>query len=331
MIQEMKTIGYIIGEWPRPYEYASASVRLRVYDIIRLFKNDTQFSLELYRPWKKYSAVIFLKRDSEALHKAKKLKTSRTKIILDVNAQIFDRSLYGKGFFNNFDQNYFSMVSEFANVADFITVTSPYLLEKVTSLFGSEKVALLPENIPINYRFQERAERDDDTLHFVYIGYAAKANQISLLKEQLKKLSEKYSIHYTMICERDPKLSIPGITFTYTPFKITTLHKKVFFGDIFLSPRDMSDTYNLGHSFTKIGLPMSLGIPVIASPLPAYQNSPALLIDSLDDKWTRAILHLVTNKEFYQEKSKAGVRFCQNNFSPEVTHRKYADFFSRAL
>lgn len=331
MAQEMKKIGFVIEGWPLPYEHVSASVRLRAYDIIRLFTNDIRFSVELYQPWKQYDAVIFLKRDSRALLRAKKLKAAGTKIILDVNAHIFDQSLYGKGYLKNFNQHYFDTVSEFARLADAITVTSPYLLEKISSLFGSEKVVLLPENIQTENHCREKAGGDNNTLRFVYIGYASKANQIALLTEQFQKLSKNYSLHYTLICERDPKLSIPGITFTYIPFKNKTLHENVFFGDIFLSPRDTSDTYNLGHSFTKIGLPMSLGIPVVASPLPAYQNSPAVLIESLDDNWTQAILHLVTDTAFYQKKSNEGIRFCRDNFSPEVTYKKYTDFFSRTI
>ncbi len=331
MAQVKKKIAFVLEGWPLPYDYVSASVRLRAYDIIRLFKNDIRYSLELYRPWKRYDAVIFLKRDSQAFLKAKKLKAAGTKIMLDVNAHIFDQSLYGKGFFKNFDQNYFDTVSDFARLSDAITVTSPYLLEQIGSLFGPEKVVLLPENIPTNHRCQERVERDNNALHFVYIGYASKANQISLLAEQFQKLSKNYSLHYTLICERDPKLSIPNIDFTYIPFNNRTLYQNVFCGDIFLSPRDTSDAYNLAHSFTKIGLPMSLGIPVVASPLPAYENSPAVLIGSLDDGWTQAIIHLATDTAFYQKKSDEGIRFCQDNFSPEVTHKKYTDFFSRTL
>lgn len=331
MAQVKKKIGFVIEGWPLPYEHVSASVRLRAYDIIRLFTNDTCFSLELYRPWKQYAAVIFLKRDARALAKAKKLKVGGTKIILDVNAHIFDQSLYGKGFFKNFDQNYFDTVSEFARLADTITVTSPYLLEQIGSLFGPEKVVLLPENIRTENRCQEKAGGDSDTLRFVYIGYASKASQITLLTEQFQQLSKKYTLHYTLICESDPKLSIPGIAFTYIPFKNKTLHQNLFFGDIFLSPRDTSDTYNLGHSFTKIGLPMSMGIPVIASPLPSYENSAAVLIESLDDSWTQAIIRLATDRAFYQQKSDEGIRFCRDNFSPEITYKKYTDFFSRTL
>lgn len=76
---------------------------------------------------------------------------------------------------------------------------------------------------------------------------------------------------------------------------------------------------------------MSMGIPVIASPLPSYENSPAVLIKSLDDNWRQAILQLATDRVFYQKKSDEGIRFCRDNFSPEVTYKKYIDFFSRTL
>ena len=43
-------------------------------------------------------------------------------------------------------------------------------------------------------------------------------------------------------------------------------------GDFIFAPRDLSEPYNRGHSFFKIGVFLAIGIPVIASPIPSYKE-----------------------------------------------------------
>lgn len=326
-----KKIGFIIEDWPLPYHYASASTRLRVYDIIRLFRNNQQFSLELYKPWKKYDLVFFQKRDKKAFILAQKLQKSGTKIVLDVNANIFDKSLYGKGFFKKFDNEYFENITQFARFSDYIAVTSPYLKIATEKIFGN-KAIFLPENISDTF-FEQRKHYSiqKNTIHFVYAGYSSKADQLYLIKSQLEQLAQKYTVHYLLICEQDPHLAMQGVHFKYVPFRNRNIHKKLLLGDIFLAPRNTTDSYNLAHSFTKIGLPMSTGIPIIASPLPSYENSPAILIDSFDDEWIKQIENLILNKDVYTKRSSDGIEYCKNHFSSSIVYQKYIDFFTQAL
>jgi len=324
-------IGFIIEDWPLPYFYASASVRLRVYDVIRFLKGYDDIIAELYKPWKKYDAVFFQKRDEKAFRTAEKLKSKGTKIILDINANIFDKSLYGLGFFKKFNDSYFENIIKFGNLADYIAVTSPYLKDISEKKFGN-KVIFLPENISDLFFIEKKVvPKKRDVVRFIYVGYASKANQLYLIKDTLARLATKYNLEYIMICDRNPHIRIPGIQFKYIPFQYKVIQKQILLGDIFLAPRDMNDHYNLGHSFTKIGLPMSVGIPVIASPIPAYQQSPAILIDTFDTQWDNAIENLINNSYDYRNLSLAGIAFCKKNFSVATTRKKYIDFFSSIL
>lgn len=326
---KVKKIAFVIEGFALPYNYVSASVRLRVYDVIRLFEGESDFFLELYQPWRKYDIVIFLKRDAQALSLAKKLQKNGVKIVLDINANIFDKSLYGKGFFKEFGDDFFNNITEFAKIAHYILVTSPYLKSNISGIFGDKKTIFIPENIPdFSPKKQRDFSKNDGVIRLVYAGYASKADQIYLIQSSLESLAKKYFLHYILICERNPHLSIPGVQFEYIRFQEKYIRNKILQGDIFLSPRDIHNRYNLGHSFTKIGLPLSMGIPVIASPLPAYEHSPAILINTLDYQWAEEIERLFSNQEFYQNQSEKGILFCQNNFSPEIIQKKYTDFFN---
>lgn len=327
-----KKVGFVIDGMPLPYHHAGASVRLRTYDIIRSFHGDTDFTLELYRPWRTYDAVFFQKRNGWALSLAKMLHESGTKIILDVNANIFERSLYGKGFFGNLSDKYYEEVTNFAHLADRISVTSPYLESSVGSRFGSDKTVFLPENL--DDRFFERSKdtpKADGTIRLVYAGYASKAQQIKLISSNLERLAARYEIRYTMICDRDPKIVIPGVTFEFLRYRNRNIHEKILLGDIFLAPRDTTDLYNLAHSFTKIGIPMSAGIPVIASPIPSYEHSPAILLDSFDNQWMDQIERLITDRNHYMTISRKGIDYCKTNFSTSAIHDNYVRFFSELL
>lgn len=327
-----KLVGFVIDGFPFPYNYANASIRLRVYDVIRSFRNNPEFTLELYRPWKKYDLVFFQKRDRTALSLAEKIKRFGTKIVFDVNANIFNKQLYGKGFFKKLSPEHFENAVRFAFLSDYITVTSPYLESSVKKLFHEEKVIFLPENIAdIFFKKRKEFPQKIRETRLLYAGYSAKATQVYLIERQLKRIASEYPIRYIFICERNPRIFMPNIQCEYVKFNYKNIHEKLLLGDIFLAPRDLNDEYNLAHSFTKIGLPMSIGIPVVASPLPSYKDSPAILIDSFGEDWYKQMKRLITEKSFYAEQSAAGIRYCRENFSVAATHEKYLEFFRRAL
>ena len=65
------------------YDKAMASIRMRCYDIMSYLENHG-ISAELYKPWKKYQAVVFTKtRENKAVQTAKKLHENGTKVIFD--------------------------------------------------------------------------------------------------------------------------------------------------------------------------------------------------------------------------------------------------------
>ena len=97
-------------------------------------------------------------------------------------------------------------------------------------------------------------------------------------------------------------------------------------GDIFIAPRNLNDSYNLGHSFTKIGYPMSVGIPIVASKIPSYEKSPALLCENKEE-WKNRLEELLSNFELRKKIGNLGIEFCKSNYSSKSIKRQYIDFF----
>lgn len=333
---ERQQIGYIFEGMYGSRFFPSASVRLRALNIIQLFKNHEQYRVETYRPWRRYDLIIFLRRDYWALALAKRLKKNGAKVAIDINANLFDHSLYGKGYFKEFDIHYADLITEFCQFADYILVTSPYLKKIAEEAIPITQCVFLPEIIEDQFFLKSKDPldfaRSGKKLRFVYCGYAAKTDQLLLIQDTLEHLAKKYQVEYTLICERMPNLKMQGVQFNFVRYNQKTVSDDLCRGgDLFLAPRDNKDTYNLGHSFTKIGLPMSVGIPVIASPLPSYEGSPAIFCNDYLEGWEGSIEQLKQDPTRYQSLSENGKKYCFNHFSRHALMKTYSDFFRQAL
>lgn len=72
---------------------------------------------------------------------------------------------------------------------------------------------------------------------------------------------------------------------------------------------------------------MSVGVPVVASPVPAYKGSPALLCTT-DEEWRKNLELLFENNEKRNQLSKAGRIYCQQKYSTRKIMSEYRDLFT---
>jgi len=317
-------VGFVLCVFPSPYYgRIMASARLRAYDVINNFNNDENYFLELYKPWKKYDIVIFQKKfDNEALKLAKKLKLKGTKVVLDINVNYYDKSALEK---TSLCMN--KQIIEFTKVADSIISSSEYLKNYIRKMFPEKKIAYIPENITDNFFLaKKKIKEKEDNLKLIYVGYAIKAKEILNIRNVLRSLRKTHNFNIVFICERNPEISINGIETEFIKYKQRKIHKQMSEGDIFIAPRNLNDSYNLGHSFTKIGYPMSVGIPIVASKIPSYEKSPALLCENKEE-WKNRLEELLSNFELRKKIGNLGIEFCKSNYSSKSIKRQYIDFF----
>lgn len=307
-------------------EKITASAQLRVYDVINNFP-DKNFHLEMYKPWKKYDIVVFQKNFNEkALRLATTLKKNGAKIIFDVNVNYYDDSS------QTIRKEQHEAVIKFTEIVDCIISPSQYISNFIEERFPQKSVFCVEEHLPeFLYGIEKKYPPFNKKVKLLYSGYAVKAKEILLIEEQIKKLSKKYLIEYILIADKDPKLKIDGIKTKFIQYKRRDIHDSLLKGDIFLAPRDLKNTYNLGHSFSKIGQPMAAGIPVIASPVIAYKGSPAILIDDFGVRWSTEIERLIKDKTYYEKLSSRGVDYCQKNFSTKAIMTKYLKLFNKLI
>ena len=294
-VKEGKRIGCIVPS-RLPYNRVMASTRLRVYDVIKRIPQ-----MEMYNPFKKYDAVIFQKCfEDKHIKLAQKLKKKEIKVIFDINVNYLCKDAQ-----TNDEQR--ENVEYMLTIANHVIVSSTYLKE-LYSLYN-KNITLIEEMIDGIPCFRYRYGKVKNIL---WCGYAVKAKELYIIKEILKD----YNLF--IVSEKDPKLDMFYDFYKYNEINLETVGEKC---DVFVSPRDLTRDYNKGHSFTRIGLAMSMGLPVIASPVPSYKGSPAILCNTLDE-WKEAF-KVLDNYKKREEIGKEGWRYVYNNFSPENIIIKY--------
>lgn len=310
-----RRVGFVLDVFPVPYAWVMASTRLRAYDVILYFAQDKDFTLELYRPWRKYDIVIFQKAwRKNHHHLAQVLQKNGTRVILDLNTAVFHIHPESHAFIREVDH---------------LLVSSPYLLAEAQKLFPGQAISLIEEHIPTT-TFSAQKNTLENPRVLVYAGYAEKASEILHIQNILKVLREQYSFSLLFLCEKNPKIRIAGIESTYIKYQQNHIYRQILQGDIFLAPRNLNDSINLGHSFTKIGLPMAVGLPVIASPVPAYFGSPALIANT-EEEWLEELRLLFSNSAKRKELSTMGRLYCQKEYGTEKIMRKYKALFFHLL
>ena len=150
-----------------------------------------------------------------------------------------------------------------------------------------------------------------------------------LIKKELEFLSQNYNTKLILICEQYVKLPL-NIKQEFIKYNQYTLPKDIKNGDIFLAPRDLTNSYNLSHSFTKIGYPMAIGLVVIASPVPSYFKSPAIICND-SKSWLQSIENLIKDSELRKKIGDNGIEYCKENYSKNVILKKYKNIFSNLL
>lgn len=318
-------VGFMIGRRPAGYHQVMASTRLRAYDVIRS-PLQKKYHLELYKPWRRYDLLIFQKNfNPDALAFAQRAQQKGTKIILDINVNYFDASFLTSAYRYLHDD-----IMRFTELADSIITPSPFIRTYANRLFPHKRIVVIPEMI-VEQFFSVRKKPPLRPTTLIYSGYAAKAPEVHLIEKNLQNLGRQQTVTLLCICDSDPQLRLSGINYRYVKYRQARIHRQLLAGDIAIAPRDLRNAYNRGHSFTKIGYPMAVGLPVVASPVPSYHGSPAIVIDDFGSGWERALRRLLEDPAYYREISARGVRYCAEHYSAASVARRYDTLLQQLL
>jgi glycosyltransferase involved in cell wall biosynthesis len=125
-----------------------------------------------------------------------------------------------------------------------------------------------------------------------------------------------------IVSEKNPMLQ--DIPYNYVKYVQSEISSIIKVGDIFIAPRPLNGIENRSNSIARIALPMSIGLPVVASPVPSYKTSPAILCSD-ENEWEEALCSLIDDvkkRNLYKEK---GLKFVDENLSLNVIGNRYME------
>ncbi|MFP4322159.1 MAG: hypothetical protein ACLFTK_06885 [Anaerolineales bacterium] len=267
-------IGWITADYPkRPARYAvwwgpAALVTMR-YRNIALGLNRLGFRNEFYRPDRQYDAVIVIKAFHEAiLDEVKRLRARGTRVIFDANVNYY--YIWGR-YPDARTQPTSAMRRAALNMtclADDVIADSQYLLHVVRDY--NPRAVWIPDNVwPVLYP-PSKTRRSPERLRLIWSGVAFKAGEFALIQEALARVK---GLELWLVSDKPPAImaelqkALPLRWFRYQDFYYAWLLGRA---DVIVSPRELDNAYNLGHTEYKITLGMSRNLPALASPQPSY-------------------------------------------------------------
>jgi len=293
------------------YDKAMASIRMRCYDIL-LFLEKQGLEVELYKPWKRYQAVIFTKtREDKAVRVARELREKRTKVIFDAYCEF----IADEGMSQNKERNNILAITALSDCV----ITCSTEQQKDFGMYH-DKVKLIPESVHDNFFTVQKEHMQTNQVTLVYCGYSKKAKDTLCILDDLKWLQKKYNCKLLYLCEKDPE--IKEIEYSFEKYEQSKIHEQLLQGDIMIAPRPMEGIEKLAHSFSKVAYPLSVGLPTVASPVPSYLNTPVIICEN-GVQWRNEISNLINNPKERQELGAKGRQYVYQTLSLEVIGKKY--------
>lgn len=323
-----------------------AEMRFRwIADYINRSVNGVRY--ELYRPWRKYHAVVFLKSMTpQSISLQQTLRRHGTKTLFDANVDYFSEAtgtFFYEGMAPSREQQ--TNARQMARDCNGVIADSGHIEEVVRQF--NRTTATITDNVPDRLVAAGSVWRPDGKkpLELVWCGQAVKLFELLAVEELLltwhdrivlkiitnsmeyiKKWYPPHRMRFESLLQRVPHRIVPFAS-------IDSLMTAYDAGGVFIAPRYLDNSYNLGHTEWKITLPMARGRMVLCSPQPSYcqvaEKSTGRGIRICDDpaSWSRALEELMAPSFDWAGEQQAAAAVVREHY----TTTKVADTHLRFL
>ena len=305
--------GFVLDE-VKTYKKAWASIRIKCYDVIQYF-DSVNIATEIYKPFKKYPIVVFVKTSTEkSAKRAEKLRNSGCKIIYNAYCDhLTDQTKNDSERINTL---------RILKCSDIVVVCTEEQKQQFEQFHKS--VVLIYESIPEEYFSTVKEHTENECPTLIYCGYSHKAKDTLSIKKVLKKLIEEEKCKLLYLCDKDPK--IDDLQYEYLQYDQSKIQQQLLHGDIAIAPRKTDGIELLSHSFTKVALTGAIGLPTVASPVPSYLGSPVVICQE-EEQWYAELSKLIESYELREKKGTELRDFILQNYSLRVIGEQYRKLF----
>lgn len=262
---------------------------------------------ELYRPWRSYDAVVFVKSISpQARRLAAVLRRSGRRVLLDLNVNYFEAN--GPSYYDGMQPTPGQRDQAAAMLAesDGLICASEYLARAGRLRHGN--VHVVTDNVDMSIVPAAAIEpRPSTPLRLLWSGQAIKAFELLAAEGAIRGAGTRVRLvlvtnDLSACAKWEPSLRgrfdrfLADVPHEIIPFRdIPSLLDVYAGGGLVISPRFMDTTYNLGHTEWKLTLAMACARPALCSPIESYTDvrrracGTGIWIEETADGWTAAL------------------------------------------
>lgn len=304
---------------------------------------------EVYRPWRTYDAVIFLKAMGPlAEDMASKLRRRGTVVAFDANVNHYD--VRGHSYYLNMlptKEQQADAISMTRN-ADGVIADSQYLEEKiapynkhVTWIPDCVDMRSVPEFTPWRYR--------KGRLPLLWSGQSLKLFELLAIEDVLREYSSHIELILVTNGVRDNSRwfdstregvdrMLNDIPHRFVDFKsIAQLWSIYATGGVVVSPRFLDNTYNYGHTEWKITLGMSCGRFTVCDAVPSYvtvserANGEGIRICRSGSDWKKVLDQILSSNVDLGTEGRRARATVETYYSANVVAAQHLNFMHRLI
>jgi glycosyltransferase involved in cell wall biosynthesis len=346
-------VGWIIGnqlEESRFYHRINVNIGgislVRYYWITARVNSTPEYNLhyEIYRPWRKYDALIFLKSMGDKSQSLiEKYHMKGLPVFFDANVNYYQSSgtEYYKGMLPSGQQK--EEAIRITETVDGVIADSEFI-KKVCDRYNPN-VCWIPDNVLLDLVPPYRPWKfGEGRLPLLWSGEAIKLFELLSIEDQLKRYSSKIELvlvtnalsalerwHQDYKTRFKSLLSL--VPHTIIPYQsIEHLFQVYSRGGVVISSRFLDNSYNLGHTEWKITLGMACGRMALCSPVPSYQKvaersqGMGIRICSKGEDWENILDEILSNSIEWEKEEQAARQVVEKYYSTPVVATQHAEY-----
>lgn len=305
---------------------------------------------ELYRPWRAYDAIVFLKSMGEKCCTLAERLRGRSVTVFDANVDYFTPST-GTFYYNDMapSARQHEQAVTMARQCDGVIGDSLHITEVASKysratycvpdhvrddlvVHSSSLEWLKQEKLPLLWSGQAHKLFELLAIRTTLEKYASRF-RLRLVTNSMAALDKLYEPYRFQLRSLLDKLEWEHILFT----SVDGLMKVYDEGGIAISPRFLNNSYNIGHTEWKITLPMARGRFVLCSPQRSYKEVARLSggggIKICDDEvaWDRAFTLVLDGHMDWQTEQQSAIGVVRDHYRSSVVAVRHLEFIQSLM
>lgn len=253
-------------------------------------------------------------------------KVFRKKIIYDIDDAIWIPQMTGSNSWTKFAKSFWK-VHWICKWAHKVSVGNKYLFDY--AIQHNKHVELCPTIVDTNNKHNRIKDQQSEKIFIGWTGSFSTLHYLNEIVPVIEQLEQKYNFEFIVIADQNPRLQLKS--FRFIEWNGVTEIEDLLNCNIGLMPLE-NDEYSNGKCGFKIIQFLSLGIPVVASPIGVnnslVENGQNGYLCKSKAEWVDALEKLITDTELRVRLGKNGREKIIGQYSVTANKEKFLSLFA---